>query len=185
MFDLRCQHGSGLQEGKGAAGGRYSGGPLGVRMVSRGGLMPFAEIVAEALATPELALTWKPESERPAVAAFTVDEITITIGFEQRETSGPWNVGFSVAGSPLISMAFRIFNGVFQAVREFIDVRQPEAIVFVAKDPDLAGVYETYLRRERSRLELLGYDLIGPKRVTPYSEWRLRRNRPSEWSRIY
>lgn len=145
--------------------------------------MPFAEIVAEALETPDVALIWKLESEHRAVAAFTVDEITVTVDFEQRETSGPWNVGFAVAGSLPISMAFRIFNGVFQAVREFIEVRQPEAMVFVAKDQDLAGIYETYLRRERRGIELQGYDLIGPERVMPYTEWRLHRNRPSEWSR--
>lgn len=50
-----------------------------------------------------------------------------------------------VADRTDMTLAFPTFNGVFQAVREFIDTREPEAMVFIAKDENLASVYEAYL----------------------------------------
>lgn len=72
---------------------------------------------------------------------------------------------------------FRIlrFNGVFQAVEEFIAVRSPNKLVFVAKRDDIAAVYETYLRREKERIEALGYTELSAQRVPPFSEYVLHR----------
>ena len=72
-------------------------------------------------------------------------------------------------------MAFRILNGVFQAVREFVQTRQPDIVILTAKSEDLASIYATYLRRESGTLELLGYLPEGPIRIDPFSECTLRR----------
>ena len=76
-------------------------------------------------------------------------------------------------------LAFHIFNGVFQAVREFVDVREPEVVVFAIKREGLASIYETYLRREKVEVERLGYELGEPLRIAPYVEFALRRFRLS------
>lgn len=59
--------------------------------------------------------------------------------------------------------------------------REPAAVVFIAKDEDRAGIYSAYLRRERARLDELGYHIEGPHTVDPYTEWTLRRAKPSGW----
>jgi len=66
-------------------------------------------------------------------------------------------------------------------VREFVEVREPDVLVFATKRDELAGIYQTYLRRESSTLENLGYRLEGPHRVEPYVEFTLRRVRLSGW----
>ena len=64
----------------------------------------------------------------------------------------------------------RILNGVFQAVREFVETREPEAVVLIAKDEDRARVYAAYLRREQARIKETGYRIEGPVSVLPYTE---------------
>ncbi len=86
-----------------------------------------------------------------------------------------------MTGREIVTSAFRIFNGVFQVVKEFTETREPEILVFIAKDEDLAAIYETYLRREAASLQELGYRLEGPHKVDPYTEWSLRRVKPSGW----
>jgi hypothetical protein len=118
------------------------------------------------------------------VATFDVRTLHVEVSFEQREPDGPWHVAFNVvAGDPAerTASAFRVFNGVFQAVREFIETREPEIVVFISKDEDVAGIYGTYLRREKTAIEALGYVVEGPHRVDPYTEFTLRRVRPSGW----
>src|SRR5581483_2869415 len=76
---------------------------------------------------------------------------------------------------------FSIFNGVFEAVHEFITVREPDKLVFATKRDELASIYQTYLRRESAALDELGYKLEGPHRVDPCLEFVLRRKKPSGW----
>ena len=145
----------------------------------------FAEFIAENFHS-EAELIWRLDGPARAVAAFAVRSLNVEVALEQRETNGPWHVAFHVVEGekldrPDYHLAFRIFNGVFQAVRDFIETRQPNIVVFISKDEDLAGIYETYLRRERSAIESLGYQLEGPHRVEPYTEFTLRRIRPSDW----
>ena len=148
-------------------------------------MQTFADIIAESFHS-EVEVIWKLKSATHAIAAFNVKSIAVEVGFEQREQCGPWHVGFNsaqgeVADRTNMTLAFPIFNGVFQALREFIDTREPEAVVFIAKDEDLATVYEAYLRREKNRIEEIGYELEGPHRVDPYTEWTLRLVEPSGW----
>jgi hypothetical protein len=145
----------------------------------------FAESIAEAFHS-EVDMKWSLKSATHAVASFTVKTAAVEVDFEQREDGGSWYVAFNalradVPGSSLVTLAFRIFNGVFQAVKEFTETREPEILVFIAKDEDLASIYQTYLRREAVDLEELGYRLEGPHRVDPYTEWTLRRIKPSAW----
>ncbi len=71
-----------------------------------------------------------------------VKSIVVEVDFEQRERNGPWHVSFNALHGDLPDLknemlAIRRLNGVFQAVREFIETRAPEAVVFIAKDDDM------------------------------------------------
>jgi hypothetical protein len=68
---------------------------------------------------------------------------------------------------------------VFQAVEEFRDVREPQGVVFATKRDKLAGIYQTYLRKESATLEKLGYKLEGPVHVDPHVDYILKRMKPS------
>ena len=145
----------------------------------------FAEIVAESFHS-EVAVNWRLESVHRAVETFNVKTVSVEVYFEQRERDAAWHVGFNTVRGETsdrtnMTLAFRIFNGVFQAIREFIETREPELMVIVAKDEDLAGIYRTYLRREKSALENLGYKLEEPQQINPYTQWVLRRSRPADW----
>ncbi len=145
----------------------------------------FSESIAESFHS-EVDVNWSLKSTTHAVAVFTVKTVAIEVDFEQRENGGPWHVAFNTLRADMtdrtnVTLAFRIFNGVFQAVREFIDTREPDLMVFIAKDEDLAAIYRTYLRREAADLDQLGYRLEGPHKVEPYTEWTLRRTKPSAW----
>jgi len=145
----------------------------------------FADFIVENFHS-EANLIWRLEGLSRAVGAFEVRNLTVEVSLEQRESQGSWHVAFQVIGggrleAPNCHLAFRIFNGVFQSVREFIETRQPDSIVFISKDDDLAGTYGAYLRREKSAIESLGYTLEGPHRVDPYTEYTLRRTHPSNW----
>src|SRR5262249_12989476 len=143
----------------------------------------FAEFIAESYRS-DVELIWNLAGRNCATASFSVDLVKVRVTFEHREEAGPWHVLFEVEkaeSTKVATKAFAIFNGVFQAVREFVEVREPELLVFVAKEDDLASIYQTYLRRESDRLEEMGYRLDGPIRVDPYTEFVLQRMRPSGW----
>ena len=146
-------------------------------------MQTFSEFMAESLHS-EAKLNWNLEDGDHVTATFAVDEIKVVVSFEQREHNGPWHVIFEVEPSDstaAVHSSFEIFNGVFQAVEEFIEVREPETLVFATKRDKLAGIYQTYLRKESATLEKLGYKLEGPHRVDPYMEFILKRVKPSEW----
>jgi hypothetical protein len=108
----------------------------------------------------------------------------VIVSFEQREDQGAWHVLFEVErgdSTAAVHSAFEIFNGMFQAVSEFVEVRQSDVLVFATKKDRLANIYQTYLRRESSSLAALGYELEGPHRVEPSMEFTLRRVEPSDW----
>ena len=123
----------------------------------------FAEFMAESFHS-SARLTWDYPRRSYATAKFSVDDIKVLVSFEQKEADGPWHVAFEVDKNDTtaaVHSAFEIFNGVFQAVEEFAEVREPETLVFATKRDKLAGIYQTYLRKESPTLERLGYDLEG------------------------
>jgi hypothetical protein len=148
-------------------------------------MQTFAEFIAESFDS-EVQVNWKLKSTAQVIATFTVKSILVQVDFEQRERNGPWHVSFNTLHGELSDLknemlAIRRLNGVFQAVVEFMETREPEAVVFIAKDDDRASIYSAYLNRESPKIESLGYKLEGPHRVEPYTEWTLRRVRPSGW----
>src|SRR4051795_7638584 len=83
----------------------------------------FSEVVANSLFSMAQ-LSWSVEGDR-ALARFTLHEITVEVSFEHR-SGAEWQVAFGVRrgkGSDIYA-AFQIFNGVFQAVEEFLDNTQ-------------------------------------------------------------
>jgi hypothetical protein len=146
-------------------------------------MQTFAEFMAESF-NSSVRLTWDYPRRSYATATFSVDEIKAIVSFEQRDADGPWHVAFEVDKGDRTAVAqssFEIFNGVFQAVEEFIEVREPETLVFATKRDKLAGIYQTYLRKESPTIERLGYKLDGPHRIDPYMEFMLKRVKPSGW----
>jgi len=146
-------------------------------------MQTFAEFVAESFHS-EVCLNWNLTRISLVTATFAVDGIKVVVTFEQRQDSPAWYVVFEVEQSDSTATAhssFEIFNGVLQAVTEFVEVRQPDLLVFATKKDKLANIYQTYLRRESATLETLGYQLEGPQRVDPYIEFTLRRIKPPEW----
>jgi hypothetical protein len=146
-------------------------------------MQTFAEYMAESF-NSKAALVWDYPRRSHATATFGVDGIKVIVSFEQKDVTGPWHVVFEVDQSDstgAVHSSFEIFNGVFQAVEEFIEVREPETVVFATKRDKLAGIYQTYLRKESSKLDKLGYRLEGPFRVDPYMEFLVKRVKPSDW----
>jgi hypothetical protein len=143
----------------------------------------FAEFMAESYRSNVL-LTWNLASQRCATASFVVDSVKVVVSFVQRDANEPWHVAFEVdkgERTEIAHTAFALFNGVFQAVEDFVGVREPETLVFATKKDSLVGIYQTYLRRESATLESLGYRLDGPLHIEPYTEFVLRRVKPSDW----
>lgn len=146
----------------------------------------FAEFIAENFEST-VDLYWDNPRRGYASARFGVRETAITVAFEQMESGSSWRVGFTAErGEPtqVALSAFEIFNGVMQALEEFLDIRQPDTLVLVSKTGQLTHIYEVYLRREATRLERLGYVLEEPVRAEPYAEFTLRCTRPSTWQSI-
>ena len=146
-------------------------------------MQSLAEFMAESF-NSNVPLTWDVSGVSRAVASFTVDSVESTVAFERRGSGGPWHVTFEVAkgdSTEAVRSAFAIFNGVFQAVGEFIEVREPETLVFATKRAELANIYQTYLRKWSARTEDLGYRLDGPIPVDPNTEFMLTRARLSGW----
>jgi hypothetical protein len=146
-------------------------------------MQTFAEFIAESFHS-EAKLNWNLAGSKHVTATFTVDEIKVVVSFEQRERNGPWHLVFEVKqgdSTAAVHSSFEIFNGVLQAVTEFMQVREPDVLVFVTKKDKLANIYQTYLRRESATLEKLGYTLEGPHRVDPFVEFVLRREKPADW----
>jgi len=149
-------------------------------------MQSLAEFMAESY-NSNVPLTWDLSGVSRAVTSFTVDLVTATVSFERRGSGGPWHVTFEVArgdSTEIAHSAFAIFNGVFQAVVEFIEVREPETLVFGTKRDELANIYQTYLRKWSVRIEELGYRLDGPIRVDPFTEFMLTRARASGWKAL-
>lgn len=146
-------------------------------------MQSFAEFMAESFHS-NTRLLWNYPSRSQATAKFTIDAIQVTVTFEQRDPNGPWHILFEVdqgGRTDIAHSSFAIFNGVFQAVEEFLSVRQPETVVIATKRDELARIYQTYLRRESQAIQQLGYQLEGPIQLDPYQEFFLRRTTPSAW----
>ena len=129
-------------------------------------------------------LTWTTNASGSATARFDTSGVrveTVFTGTGKNE----WRVAFeavsSASASENIHASIRVFSGVFQAVREFLEVRQPEKLVFASKEETLAHLYEEYLQRQDTTLRQLGYRMIPAVRMSPLAEFALEKATPSEW----
>jgi len=144
-------------------------------------MQSFAEFVAENYYST-VDLTWDYVRAGLVTAYFLVDETRVSVRFENDETV--WRVAFEVDRgdkTDVANSAFDIFNGVFAAVQEFLEVRQPEVLVFATKKDKLARIYQLYLRRAADTIRAAGYELEDIQSVEPFTEFTLRRVKPSGW----
>ena len=105
-------------------------------------------------------LRWDQKGLDRVDAAFSVGSVAVRANFELGDHA--WHASFKVKSDSAydtISLAFHVFSGVFQAVREFLAVREPEALVFATDREELAEIYRTYLENERKAIEGSGYSL--------------------------
>jgi hypothetical protein len=145
-------------------------------------------ILAEALIAAfdsNTELIWITEGTGQAIARFDASGAWVDTTFTATGKN-EWRVGFDVtsnaSASENIHASIRIFSGVFQAVREFLEVRQPEKLVFASKEEALGQLYEEYLRRQDSPLRQLGYRVATPVKSTPLAEFAIEKTTRSEWN---
>ena len=129
-------------------------------------------------------ITWATAGVGAAIATFTQSGLLVTTTFAN--TGGAeWQVGFGISpemqpANAVAQSSIRILSGVFQATREFLEVRQPMRLVFASKNEALGSLYETYLERQDSELRQLGYRM-AVTRVAPLVEYALEKSTPSAW----
>ena len=129
-------------------------------------------------------ITWATRGVETALASFTFRDLLVTVTFAQ-VSGAEWQVGFDVApdSAPLnagVQNSVRIFSGVFQAVRELLEVRQPVRLVFASKQEALGHLCKTYMQRQDTELSQLGYRMVLT-RVDPLVEFALEKSTPSDW----
>lgn len=129
-------------------------------------------------------LTWITEGPERTMARFDLPGARVDTTFTET-AKHEWRVGFEVASqasaSENIYASIRILSGVFQAVREFLEVRQPERLVFAAKVEALGHLYEEYLQRQDTPLRQLGYRMAAPVKSSPLREFTIEKTTPSAW----
>jgi len=131
-------------------------------------------------------LTWNLISPAEVAACFVHDGDQVTVQFVET-VPGEWRASFDVASgakftSEKARSSIRIFAGVFQAVEEFLTIRQPERLVFASKEEGLGRLYEAYLSRQDSNLRSLGYRAEQTAKASPLAEYAIVKTTPSEWS---
>ena len=129
-------------------------------------------------------LVWTTRGVGMAIASFTHNDLLVTITFAH-VSGDEWQVGFTISPdsksvTAAVHASIRIFSGVFQAVREFLEVRQPSRLVFASKDEALGSLYETYLERQDTELHGLGYRMTSTH-IDPLVEFALEKSSPSAW----
>ncbi len=129
-------------------------------------------------------LTWTTAGVGAVLATFTHNGFLVTTTFA-KISEDEWQVGFAtapdfVSGTAALISSVRVLSGVFQAVHEFLEVRQPARLVFASKQEALGNLYETYLERQDTALKQLGYHM-ATTHVDPLIEFALEKSTPSAW----
>lgn len=129
-------------------------------------------------------LVWTTHGSSQVLARFAVAGNDVETTFIETSADA-WRVSFEVkteeSPSESIHASIRIFSGVFQAVREFLEVRQPQFLTFSSKEEALGRLYEEYLGRQDTLLHHLGYKMIPPLRSSPLVEFTMEKTSPSDW----
>ena len=145
---------------------------------------PFLESILASFDS-QAKLTWDLTSLTEARVWFVYNGDRVTVTFTEN-SPGQWRVSFDVAksaqsSSELVRSSIRIFSGVFQAVEEFLTVREPERLVFASKEEGLGRLYEAYLSRQNTALNTLGYRTDETVKAAPLAEYAIVKTIPSTW----
>jgi hypothetical protein len=124
-------------------------------------------------------LTWTTEGLRKVIASFKLGNAQIRTTFH-KISDDQWQVGFESDQKTTPASTIRVFSGVFQSVREFLEMWQPMVLVFASNAQELAELYAAYLKRQDTTLAQVGY---GMEQVTaaPRTEFTIRKKTPSAW----
>ena len=123
-------------------------------------------------------LVWDLKSTTEASARFYASQIEVVVTF--RKVDDGWEVGFTSSKESTVH-SFGIFSGVFQAVREFLSVRQPERLTLSSNDEVLALLYEAYLEHKGTELHAMGYKMAEPVAPIPLKGFGIVKSQPSVW----
>jgi hypothetical protein len=124
-------------------------------------------------------LTWTTEGLNRVIASFELENAQIKTTFNQI-SDDEWQVGFESDQNLPMTSAIRVFSGVFQSVREFLEVRKPIALLFARKAQDLGELYDAYLKRQDTMLARMGYEMEQLQAAT-LAEFTVRKKAPSDW----
>ena len=124
-------------------------------------------------------LVWNLKASDKVEARFDVEGIRVTVQFAHLDEN--WKVSFGTSKERM-PLAFQVFGGVFEAVHEFLLVRQPEKLVFTRKAEPLGRLYEGYLERKDTELAEIGYAMATVK-STPLAEFIILKRTPSAWKK--
>jgi hypothetical protein len=127
-------------------------------------------------------ISWGIEGTGKVLARFQVHDSKVVTEFIST-AENEWRVGFNVdqpVKSEAFNSAIRILSGVFQGVKEFLEVRQPDRLVFASKEDSLGELYDTYLARQGTELQRMGYRMSSVK-MSPYAEFVIEKTTPSDW----
>jgi hypothetical protein len=146
---------------------------------------PFLESILASFDS-QASIVWDLTSPTGAQASFTLHSDRISVAFIEI-VPGQWRVGFEIAkssqsSSDLVRSSIAIFSGVFEAVEEFLTIRQPERLVLTSKEEGLGRLYEAYLSRQDTNLPSLGYRSEPPTKASPLAEYAIVKTTPSAWS---
>jgi hypothetical protein len=111
-------------------------------------------------------IIWCTEGLGTALASFATDKEITRVRFVE-VSNGHWQVNSDYrSNQSLVTQhvhdSVRILGGAFQAVHEFLEVRQPRSLVFAGEHEALQELYETYLKRQYTPLARLGYYVDVP-----------------------
>jgi hypothetical protein len=124
-------------------------------------------------------LIWTTEGLRKVIASFEHENAHIKTTFG-KISDDEWRVGFKSDRNPTLAAAIRLFSGVFQAVTEFLEVRQPMTLLFASEAQDLGELYDEYLKRQDTTLAQMGYEM-DQVQAAALTEFTIRKKAPSDW----
>lgn len=131
-------------------------------------------------------LIWDTTGPARATARFELDGSGVEVTFKETERND-WQVSYTVAATTTkptmewLSDSLRILGGVFQAVIEFLTIRQPQHLLFEKEHQDLIELFETYLDRPDTDIKRMRYDGRPAAQVTPVAPFLVQKTMPSAW----
>lgn len=130
----------------------------------------------------DTSLVWATTGPAQATARFELDSSRVEVAF--RETAkNEWQVSYTVAATTIkptmewLSDSILIICGVFLAVIEFLEVRQPERLLFDKEHQDLVELFEAYLNGPDTDLKHMGYGRRPAAQISSVPPFRVEKRR--------